>query len=136
MTRFLLFLLNKRGYEPCKSCETLREQLVIANHEKEIMTSTLLDIIRPKISETPAREVEQVTKGPMLWARRREILEQQERIKAERMKTSSVLVKSDKQLEDELKQTTKIVAQNDSIDKLEQELGISSETEEKKENIK
>ena len=126
MIRFILFLLNKTGFEPCKSCETLRAQLLIANEEKRLVTDTLLDIMKPKIVEVPTREIEQVTKGPMLWTRRRAILEEQERIKAERMKTSPVLAKSDKQLNEELKKTITIVGQAESISQLEQELGLNN----------
>lgn len=133
MIRFLLFLLNKKGYENCKGCEVLREQLLIANEEKQLAINTLLDIMKPKVAEPIQTQSTPVLAGPMPWARRRAILEEQERIKAQRMKTSSVLAKSDKQLNDEMKKTSQFISpvSNESIEKLERELGLDDTNSEK-----
>lgn len=116
MTRFILFLLGKTGYEPCKSCETLKAQLNIANHEKEVMTQTLLDLLKPQVQELPSREVVPVATNLQTWSRRRAILETQDR-EAARIATESKLVGKPDSIKVEIGPTR-------SVEELEKELGV------------
>lgn len=124
MIRFLLFLLGRTGYESCKSCETLKAQLAIANHEKDLMTNTLLDILRPKVMEAPVREVVPAQVPAGLWSRRKQILEEQDRQAARTLRQSPFAAKPDDEVKKEVEQPNP--TEDASISKLEQELGVAS----------
>jgi hypothetical protein len=113
MIRFLLFLLGKTNYEPCKSCEVLKQQLTLANEEKKDLTSTLLNLLKPQIQELPVAEIQAIPQAANTWSKRRAILEETERQKARVLRESNVVAMPDKP--------------KDAIDNLEEELGIAGD---------
>lgn len=116
MIRFILFLFGKQGYENCKSCETLKLQLALANEEKKQLTDTLLNIIKPKIYEAPAQELKPIINSAGLFSRRRAALESADREAARIQRDSTIIGKRD----DELKN----IKLDSSVEQLEEELGI------------
>lgn len=64
----------------CQSCETLKMQLSIANHEKEQLLQTVLSISRPQ-AEAPAQQVDYESIKPKMttWNVRRQMLEAEDR---------------------------------------------------------
>lgn len=118
MIRLLLRLLKIKDFEPCASCETLKQQLRFANEEKKELTETLLNIIRPKVIEAPVQEIAPIASTSALFSRRRAALEARDREEARIKKLSTVLGKPDDSLRD--------MNRENEIDKLESELGISS----------
>jgi hypothetical protein len=71
--------------EPCESCETLKEQLNIANHEKKEMLDTILSFTKPIVEEKPidTRTIEPIRPKASTWAIRRQELEKNDRITAD-----------------------------------------------------
>ncbi len=120
MIRFLSFLFNK-PYETCKSCETLKQQLAIANAEKAELTATLISILKPEVhtKEVPVTETRALLPLRQTFTRRRAALEERDRLAAQVEKTSPFIAKQDN--------NDNKVANLNSIDNLEQELGISEE---------
>jgi hypothetical protein len=94
MIRFIKHLLGLT-YEECKGCEVLRQQLAIANDEKQRLTSTLLDIIKPKVYESAPVELEPVVPKYTTFTRRRAALEEAARDKARVMKESQFVAAKD-----------------------------------------
>lgn len=109
MIRFICFLLGK-SYEPCKGCETLRAQLTISNEDRERLTNTLLEILKPKVVEAAPIELNQIQQSSALFSRRRAALEERDRQEAKVLSDAKHLGKPD----DNIK----------SISSLEKELGI------------
>ena len=66
----------------CPSCETLKQQLEIANYEKEKLLNKLLEKPDqvPERSEAPPMVTRPKT---ITWAMRRQMLEQEDRVKAQ-----------------------------------------------------
>ena len=112
MIRFICFLLGK-DYEPCKSCETLKQQLDFVNVEKKELTETLLSIVKPKVYEAPPQEIQPISNTSALFSRRRAALEAKDRESAKILRGSTNLGKPDDRLKD--------------IEKLEDELSIQHE---------
>jgi|SRR5665213_539271 len=113
MTRLLLRLLNIRDYEVCQSCETLKSQLTIANEEKQKLTDTLLDILKPKTYEAPPVELNQIATTSAIFGRRRAALEAKDREEAKILRSSKNLGKPD------------FITDSITTERLEHELGIS-----------
>lgn len=111
MFRFLCFLFGK-DYEPCKSCETLQIQLQIANEDRQRLTETLLDILKPKVVESVPQELNQIQSSSALFSRRRAALEAKDREEAKILKSSTNLGKPD-------------IEAVKNINELEKELGIT-----------
>lgn len=88
MLRFISFLLGK-PYETCKSCETLKQQLDTVNAEKKELLDTLMSLIKPKVYEAPPQELEPVIPKTTMWARRRALLEEQAKVKADRERSAA-----------------------------------------------
>jgi len=82
MIRFLCFLFNK-PYETCKSCETLKQQLAYERDEKQKLTNTLLEIIRPKVVEAAPVELNPINQTAGLFSRRRAVMEAKDRAEAQ-----------------------------------------------------
>lgn len=125
----LLFLLLGKNIEVCKGCEVLKQQLDIANNEKHELTETLLSLIKPKVIEAPPREVAPIQ--PALagtWGRKRAALEEAERQKARIAKDSPFIGKANIVTEKPEK-LIEHVALDESIEKLEAELGVSEKEE-------
>lgn len=115
MIRLLMFIFGK-SYEDCKSCETLKQQLEYERANNKQLQETLIGILRPTIQEQVPVEVPNVIHSTALFSRRRSALEEQARREAATMKTSKVLAKPD---------VVNDVPADESVEKLEQELGIA-----------
>jgi len=116
MLRFLSFLFNK-PYEPCKSCETLKEQLSFERDEKKRLTDTLLNIIQPKAVEQPVIELAPIAQTSALFSRRRAAEEEKDRITARILNEKKHLGIADKDRQNE------VLA---SVSELEHQLGIET----------
>jgi hypothetical protein len=77
MIRLLLRLLKITDFETCKSCEILKQQLLIANVEKKELTETLLSLIQPKIIQEPSINVPAFEDKGKRFGQRRAELERQ-----------------------------------------------------------
>lgn len=65
---------------PCQSCETLKLQLSIANHEKQELLNTILSFTKPAVSEpAPAVDYEKVKPKMITWSVRKHMLEAEDR---------------------------------------------------------
>jgi hypothetical protein len=113
LIRFLTFLLG-RQYETCKSCETLKEQLLFERDEKKRLTDILLEIIKPKVVEAAPVEINQIASSSALFSRRRAALEAKYREEAQILKNSTNLAKPD-------------FPKTNDVNDLERELGVSEE---------
>ncbi len=113
MIRLICFLLGK-DFEPCKSCETLKQQLAIANEDRERLTDSLLNILQPKVVESVPVELNPVTQTAGLFSRRRAALEAKDRHDAQILAGSKSLGKPD-------------IEALKNINELEAELGIEKE---------
>lgn len=116
MTRLLLYLLGKTDYESCKSCETLKQQLEIANFEKQQLTDTLLGLLKPKVYEQPARELQPLENTLQTFSRRKHRLEEEAKQRAKVLRDSPFVAKPEVKLSPNLNTT--------SVEELEEELGI------------
>lgn len=96
---------------PCQSCETLKLQLSIANHEKQEMLNTILSFTKPVAREetTPAVDYEKIKPKMMTWNVRRQMLE------AEDKKAAQLIAEQKKK------------SVNEQISELEKEVGIDEE---------
>ena len=84
----------------CESCETLREQLSIANEEKRQLLQSLQSYHKPvAIIPTAQPEPVPIKKGPIPWKIQREMMEAEDREKA---RILSTVDKSNEELEKEL----------------------------------
>lgn len=64
----------------CQSCETLKMQLAIANHEKEHLLSVILESTKQAQAEaSPQIDYEKVKPKLMTWNVRRQMLEAEDR---------------------------------------------------------
>lgn len=132
MIRLLLFLLGKRGYESCKGCEILKEQLERADNINERLESTIIDLVKPRVVEVPAREVNEIKKPALTWSARRAALEANDRREAEMRRNSPHVAREFKipnsipitppTIRDD--STTQTVSPSKSTEELEQELGV------------
>lgn len=104
MLRFISYLLGK-PYEPCKSCETLKEQIHLLQEQNSELLHTLIDRTKPEIrpiGETPKA----VTRGFKPWSVKQAELEKKDR----------------EQLNQRIRDANPEVVEQ--IDKLEEELGV------------
>lgn len=75
-------------YYSCKSCETLREQLSIANEEKRQLLVTLQSYHKKPEAEVPLEPTEQRPIGRKIpWKVQRELMEAEDREKARILNT-------------------------------------------------
>jgi len=114
MVRLLMFLFGK-DYEECKSCQTLKEQLDFEREEKKELTKTLLNILQPKTVEMTPVELNPIQQTGGTFARRRIALEERDRQSAKILSEAKYIGKPD------------IPKVDESITKLEEELGVSEE---------
>lgn len=82
MVRFISRWLGI-NYDSCKSCETFRQQLEIANNEKRDLLNTLLDLMRPKVMPQSSIELEPLKPKFASFTRRRSALENSARVAAQ-----------------------------------------------------
>jgi hypothetical protein len=66
----------------CESCETLKEQLSIANHERELLLQRILTPAPREADRIMAPEPQAVKPRTVPWNIRRQMLEQEDREKA------------------------------------------------------
>lgn len=118
MFRFLSYLFFKEPFEECKSCEILKQQLALVNSEKRELTETLLSLLKPKVYEQPAVELQSMAPVATVFSRRRAALEQRDREAARVMVNSSVVGIPDKG------------SREQSIQQLEQQLNINEDAKE------
>ena len=81
MLRFISFIFGK-PYEPCKSCETLKQQLDYLRDDNKRLTDTLINILQPKVVEATPQIIEPVAQSSALWSRKRAALEAKDRQEA------------------------------------------------------
>jgi|SRR5579863_855413 len=117
MLRFLSFLFGK-PFEPCKSCETLKEQISYYRDENKRLTDTLLSIVKPKEVEAAPVEINPVGQSSALFSRRRAALEAKDREEA-----AIIARRQHIALPDNPRMTGKITNIT-TVDELEKELGI------------
>jgi hypothetical protein len=115
LIRLLLRLFGITDFEVCASCETLKRQLAFEREEKNRLTEVLLEIMKPKVVEAPAVEINPVQQNAALFSRRRAFLEAKDREEAKILKQSQHLAKPD---------VVKSPATSVSIEALEKELGV------------
>lgn len=96
----------------CQSCETLKVQLSIANHEKQEMLNTILSLSKPAVVEetSPAVNYEKVKPRINTWNVRKHMLEAEDR------RAAQILA--------EQRKKTKV---DEQISNLEKEVGITEE---------
>lgn len=119
----------------CESCETLKMQLNVVNAEKRQMLETILSLAKPAEVQPPTQRVnpERASSAALPWNARRQLLEAEDRVKAQ-------IIAKQKKDEAEAKKTaevTKITSTNpiqvniddraQSIEDLEKELDINQE---------
>ena len=123
MLRFICFLFGKT-YEPCKGCEVLKQQLVIANENNKQHEELFLSLLQPKVVEQPAaREVPALNKPLNTFTKRREVLEAEDRNKAKALESTFIVKPDDINRMTDHKHTA---GNPGSVEKLEQELGIEN----------
>lgn len=93
----------------CKTCEVLKQQLTLVNNEKKELLDTITSLIKPKINyEKAAENFAPITPNIMTLSRRRRILEENSKLAAQT-------------------KDSPLAAKPDTIEDLEQELGITVE---------
>ena len=90
----------------CASCETLRQQLEFSNYEKTQLLNKLLKEPEPEPKQPEAPQITRPRSIP--WNVRRQLLEQEDRVKAQRLRSvpkpdSEVTPVSTEDLEKDLK---------------------------------
>jgi|SRR5215471_2394903 len=81
-------ILVERDEKVCQSCETLKQQLEIANYEKQQLLNRLLEKPAPTVERTEAPVP--VTRPTMLpWRVRQQMLEKEDRAKAKALREAA-----------------------------------------------
>ena len=124
MIRFLSFIFGK-PYEPCKSCETLKEQLLFERDQVTRLSNTLLSIVKHKEVEQAPVEIAPVQQSSALWTRRRAALEEKDRQEAFIIAQAKHLAKPDRM---PVRPADSVHIDNigipQSVEQLEKELGV------------
>lgn len=124
MIRLLLRLLGIKDYEVCASCETLKQQLDLANSEKERLTETLLSLVKPQVLQQNPVLIPTMESSPAgkLFSRRRAEMEESLRRKNEISKDSPFVAKPDGNQTSNTNNVTGL----QSVEEIEAKLGISN----------
>ncbi len=104
MIRLLMRLIGILDYEPCKSCEILKQQLAIVNAEKKEAIDLLMDLAKPK-PVVPYEPVKSVTAATGVFARRKAELENRDRKPAQAMRSDFASMSMVKPTESEVQET-------------------------------
>lgn len=120
MTRLLLYLFGKKDFEECKSCETLKQQLALANDEKKQLTETLLNIFKPKEEHINTPVELKVEPSRLSFSARRAAAEASSRASLLVKRDSNVLAKPDADL-------VGIRITPPTVEQLEKELEVENE---------
>jgi len=105
MLRFICTLF-KIPYETCKSCETLKQQLTLANEQNKDLTKTLLGLIEPEPIMIQQPNLKPTIPKTAIFARRRAEMERADREAARLVKSSQFVAKpddNDKEVDKDLK---------------------------------
>lgn len=87
----------------CTSCETLREQLFIANNEKQKLLEQLIEINNPKAAVQEEKEFEPIQPRIVPWHIKRRMLEAESRKEAELLKVKKEEIsEANQKLEEEV----------------------------------
>lgn len=123
-----LFDLDK----PCACCKVLHDAL---DYER-LVNKDLVDTITSLVKPAPVVQYQQETRvppvnKPILWTARRQQLEEQERQKAQTLRTSNLVAKPDPEVQHEVINEVPPVGfdsvkNSKTIDELEAELGVVS----------
>lgn len=109
----------------CQSCEVLKEQLNIANYEKDILLKSILNKNESNSSINQDESPEPIRRGAIPWRARRQMLEDEDRKKSELIKKSRETLESINSLNSN---TDKIDEEGSKeIAKLEEEIGLTPE---------
>lgn len=130
MIRLLLRLLKITDFEVCASCETLKQQLDLANIEKKELLEQLILLTKPNVI-VPSEESKVLVNIPSakgLFSRRKSILEENERRRVEITKHSPFIAKASVPSE-----TVQHITPQ-SVEALEAKLGIVDSNEEEQLN--
>lgn len=100
MIRLLLRLFRIKDFEPCKSCETLKQELAFERAEKKELIETLIGIVKPKVIEAPVQELNPIVQTSALFSRRRAALEAKDREEAQIKRNSTILGRPDDKIKD------------------------------------
>lgn len=111
MIRFLCYLFGWE-YEPCKTCEVLKQQLAVAQGDNAKLVDSIISIAKPETYETGTTSpIELTPRAIGMPSRQRAFYEARDRKTVEDIKRhSSVIGKADDP--------------KDKVDELEEELGI------------
>ena len=66
----------------CRSCDTLRHQIDVANHEKRLLLDSILSLTNPTKHDEEVKEYESIPPRNIPWHVKREMLEEADRTKA------------------------------------------------------
>lgn len=105
----------------CKSCETYREQLEIANYEKKQLLDRIMEKPITEPERTTAPELTAVRPKTIPWHVRQQMLEREDREKARALRSAA---SPDSQIKDKT-----------DINELEKELGVAQQERESKQTI-
>lgn len=125
MIRLFLRLLRIKDFEPCASCSVLKAELEFARSEKRELLDTIINLTKPNVV-VPQGEQKVLTQVPIAaatFSRRKNILEEQHKIKGDVLRTSTHVALPDDQVKKEPVQHIS----PQSVEKLERELGLVDE---------
>lgn len=66
----------------CKSCDILKMELAIVREQNKQLLDTILDFTKPKVEETPVREVNSFVPQVRTWKQKQRLLEEEDRVRA------------------------------------------------------
>ena len=105
MLRFIRLLFGF-NFEECKGCEILKEELRRNNEEKEALLQTLISIVKPETVQVPMIQVNKSEEKTLPFRVRKQVLER------------------------ESAKAAQIMAEQERINKLEEEMNIAREKRE------
>ena len=121
MIRLILRVFGIRDFEPCQSCENLKEQLRYERENNFRLTDTLVRIVSPKVTEAAPQEIAPVAQSSMLFSRRRAALEEKDRQEAFIIAQKKHLAIPDLPSNP---RATGVITNIQSVEELEKELGV------------
>lgn len=103
--QFELWIEYRHSRRECQSCNTLREQLLIANNEKQKLLDTIVELSKPEQpivqNEPVVHEALQPKRVP--WLVRKQMLEKEDRLAAQlRKDKQNEINQSNQELENEI----------------------------------
>lgn len=115
MVRLLLRIFGIKDYEVCQSCETLKQQLLIANAEKKELSETLVRMINPKVVQAGTIHVPNFKQSGNTFSQRRAKLEEQFGAARETRERSPFIAQP----------SGKVDITPESIEEMEEKLGLN-----------